>query len=111
MIAGISTARDVARWAEEVEAVGRQIGRHIARSEPRRRAVGYVRGPLGDAPRKNCWQLAEALGDATPDGVQHLVARADWNCDAVRDDLIGYVVEALGVPDGVLVVDETGFLK
>ncbi len=78
---------------------------------PRRRAVGYVRGLLGDAERKNGWQLAEALGDATPDGVQHLLARADWDADAVRDDLIGYVAEALGVPDGVLVVDETGFLK
>ena len=110
-MAGNPTTRDVARWAAEVEAVGERIGRHFARREPRRRAVGYVRGLLGDADRKNGWQLAEALGDATPDGVQHLLARADWDADAVRDDLIGYVAEALGTPDGVLVVDETGFLK
>ena len=110
-MAGNPTTRDVARWAEEVEAVGGRIGRHFTRSEPRRRALGYVRGLLGDAPRKNGWQLAEALGDATPDGVRHLLARADWDADAVRDELTRYVAEALGSPGGVLVVDETGFLK
>lgn len=107
----LPTAALVGRWAEEVEAVGDRIGRHFARSEPRRRAVGYVRGLLGDSQRKNGWQLAEALGDATPDGVQHLLARAGWDADAVRDELMGYVAEHLGAPDGVLIVDETGFLK
>jgi SRSO17 transposase len=110
-MAGRPTAGQVAAWANELEAIAGRIGRHFARSEPRRRAVGYVRGLLGDAERKNGWQLAEHLGDPTPDGVQHLLARADWDADAVRDDLIGYVREHLGHPDGVLVVDETGFLK
>ena len=110
-MSGTATVEQVRAWAGEVEAVGERIGRHFARREPRRRAVGYVRGLLGDSRRKNGWQLAEALGDASPDGVQHLLARADWDADAVRDDLIGYVAEALGAPDGVLVVDETGFLK
>jgi SRSO17 transposase len=110
-MAGRPTAGQVAAWADELEAIAGRIGRHFARSEPRRRAVGYVRGLLGDAERKNGWQLAEHLGDPTPDGVQHLLARADWDADAVRDDLIGYVAGHLGHPDGVLVVDETGFLK
>jgi SRSO17 transposase len=105
------TAGRVAAWADELTAVAGRIGRHFARSEPRRRAVGYLRGLLGDAGRKNGWQLAEFLGDPTPDGVQHLLARADWDADAVRDDLIRYVAEHLGGADGVLVVDETGFLK
>jgi SRSO17 transposase len=94
-----------------VAVVGDRIGRHFARSEPRRRAIGYVRGLLSDTERKNGWQLAEHLGDPTPDGVQHLLARADWDADAVRDDLTRYVAEHLGDPGGVLVVDETGFLK
>jgi SRSO17 transposase len=110
-MAGRPTAGQVAQWADELGAVADRIGRHFGRSEPRRRAVAYVRGLLGDAERKNGWQLAEHLGDPTPDGVQHLLARADWNADAVRDDLIGYVADHLGHPDGVLVVDETGFLK
>jgi SRSO17 transposase len=110
-MAGRPTAGQVAGWAGELTAVADRIGRHFARSEPRRRAAGYVRGLLGDAERKNGWQLAEHLGDATPDGVQHLLARADWDADAVRDELLGYVRERLGHPDGVLVVDETGFLK
>ncbi|MFO0878004.1 MAG: IS701 family transposase [Gemmataceae bacterium] len=101
----------VERWADEVEAVAERIGPRFARSEPRRRAVGYLRGLLSSVERKNGWQLAEHLGDSTPDGVQHLLARANWDADAVRDDLLGYVAEHLGHPDGVLIVDETGFLK
>jgi hypothetical protein len=57
------------------------------------------------------WQLAEHAGEATPDGMQRLLATADWDPDLVRDDLRGYVVEHLGDPAAVLVVDETGFLK
>lgn len=110
-MSGRPTRAAVERWADEVEVVAERIGRRFARSEPRRRAVGYIRGLLSDAERKNGWQVAEHLGEATPDGVQHLLARADWDADAVRDDLMGYVAEHLGDPDGVLVVDETGFLK
>jgi SRSO17 transposase len=110
-MAGRPTAEQVAVWAGELTAVAERIGRHFARSEPRQRAANYIRGLLGDAQRKNGWQLAEHLGDPTPDGVQHLLARADWDADAVRDELLGYVRERLGHPDGVLIVDETGFLK
>src|SRR5262245_59867610 len=110
-MSGRPTRRAVQRWADELADVGERIGRHFARSEPRRRALGYVRGLLSDTERKNGWQLAEHLGDPTPDGMQHLLARADWDADAVRDDLLAYVAEHLGHPDGVLVVDETGFLK
>lgn len=108
---GQPTARHVTGWAGELTTVADRIGRHFARREPRQRAAGYIRGLLGDAGRKNGWQLAEHLGDPTPDGVQHLLARADWDDDAVRDELLGYVSERLGHPDGVLIVDETGFLK
>jgi SRSO17 transposase len=110
-MSGRPTTKQVRRWAGEVATVGERIGRHFARSEPRRRAIGYLRGLLSGTERKNGWQLAEHLGDPTPDGVQHLLARADWDADAVRDDLIAYVTASLGSPDGVLVVDETGFLK
>src|SRR3954451_6623211 len=110
-MSGRPTREEVRAGRDEVVAVGKRTGRHFARSEPRRRAAGYVRGLLSGTERKNGWQLAEHLGDPTPDGGQHLLARADWDADAVRDDLLGYVREHLGHPDGVLVVDETGFLK
>src|SRR5262245_58609967 len=110
-MAGRPTAAQVAAWADELATVAGRIGRHFARSEPRERAAGYIRGLLSTAERKNGWQLAEHLGDPTPDGVQHLLARADWDADAVRDDLLGYAAESLGDAGGVLVVDETGFLK
>lgn len=110
-MSGRPVAQDVCAWADELQRVGECIAPRFARSEPRRRAVAYVRGLLGDAERKNGWQLAEELGEATPDGIQHLLARADWDAEAVRDDLTAYVAENLGHADGVLVVDETGFVK
>jgi SRSO17 transposase len=70
-----------------------------------------VCGLLADLPRKNCWSIAEHAGDATPDGMQHLLNRASWDTDGVRDDLRDYVTEHLGDPDAVLVIDETGDLK
>jgi SRSO17 transposase len=70
-----------------------------------------VLGLLADLPRKNCWSIVEHAGDATPDGMQHLLARAVWDEDGVRDDLRAYVVEHLGDHAAVLVVDETGDLK
>src|SRR5258708_4705595 len=105
------TATDVHTWADELGAVGERLGRHFARSEPRRRAVEYLRGLLSDAERKNGWQLAEEAGDETPYGVQHLMGRADWDADRVRDDLVGYAQGHLADPRGVMIVDETGFLK
>src|SRR5687767_5991662 len=110
-MSGRPTPRQVAGWADELTAVGERVGGRFARSESRRRAVGYIRGLLSGAERKNGWHLAEHPGDPTPDGVQHLLARADWAAAAVRDDVVGYVAEHLGHPDGVLVVDGTGFLK
>jgi SRSO17 transposase len=101
----------VATWAEGLEAVHARLAPRFARAEPRRRALAYVQGLLSPVERKNGWQLAEQAGEATPDGMQHLLARADWDADQVRDDLRMYVVEHLGDEQAVLVVDETGFLK
>ena len=88
-----------------------RIGPRFRRVEPRRRSRAFVLGLLAALPRKNCWTIAEHAGDATPDGMQHLLARACWDADGVRDDLRGFVVEHLGDPDAVLVADETGDLK
>jgi SRSO17 transposase len=88
-----------------------RIAPRFSRYEPLRHAGGLMPGMLSGLDRKNCWTIAEQRGDLTPDGVQHLLARAKWNADAVRDDLRGYVIDAFGEPDAVLVVDETGDLK
>jgi SRSO17 transposase len=98
-------------WSRELEALAARIAPRFARAEPRRRALAYLRGLLAPLERKNGWQLAEAAGDATPDGVQDFLSRMRWDADAVRDDLRAYVVEHLGDPEAVLVLDETGFLK
>jgi SRSO17 transposase len=99
------------RWAHGLDAVAERISRHFPRSEPRKRATAYLRGLISPVERKNGWQLAEEAGDETPYGVQHLLGRAEWSADEVRDDLTAYVVEHLGDENAVLVVDETGFLK
>ncbi|WP_256097059.1 transposase [Streptomyces agglomeratus] len=90
--------------------MGRIAGR-FARVEPRRRAGRLVLGLLADLPRKNCWTIAEWAGEAAPRGMQHLLCRAAWDADAVRDDVRDYVVEHLRDEAAVLVVDETGDLK
>src|SRR6266511_1035413 len=104
-------AATVHGWAADLGALAARIGHHVSRAEPRRRVLAYLQGLLSPVERKNGWQLAEAAGEASPYAVQHLLGRAVWDADAVRDDLRGYVVEQLGDPGAVLVVDETGFLK
>ena len=102
---------DAAGWAEELDRLLERIGPRFGRIEVRRRAWPTCAGCLAPVERKNGWQLAEAAGDATPDGMQDFLARMRWDADAVRDDLRAYVVEHLGDPGAVLVLDETGFLK
>src|SRR3954462_2417176 len=84
---------------------------HFRRAAARRHAVAYVEALLGDVERKNGWQLAEDGGYQHPRTTQRVLDRSVWDVDAVQDDLREQVVEELGDPDGVLVVDETGFLK
>jgi SRSO17 transposase len=109
--AGHSVEVDPARWQAGLdELLGRVAGR-FPRVEPRRHARALVLGLLADLPRKNCWTIAEHAGQATPDGMQHLLAGAVWDEHAVRDDVRDYLVEHLADPEAVLVVDETGDLK
>jgi SRSO17 transposase len=102
---------EVEGWAAQFERLVERIGPRFARPEVRRRAAGFLRGLLGDVERKNGWQLAEHARETTPDGMQRLLTTARWDAEALRDDVRAYVVEHLGDPGGVLVVDETGFLK
>jgi SRSO17 transposase len=91
--------------------IERRLAPYFERAEPRQRALAYVRGLLSPAERKNSWQLAEVSGDTTPYAFQHLLRRALWDPEAVRDELRHYIVQHLGDPEAVLVLDETGFLK
>ena len=102
---------DVDRWCHGFEQLMRRVGPRFGRVEPRRRAGRFVQGLLAGLSRTTCWSIAEHAGEAGPDGMQHLLGRARWDAEKVRDDLRDYVVEHLGDPDGVLVFDETGDLK
>ena len=102
---------DPDRWWTAFGAVIDRIAPRFSRYEPLRHAAGLMLGMLSSLDRKNCWTIAEHRGDLSPDGLQHLLARARWDADAVRDDLRDYVVEAFGDQQAVLVVDETGDVK
>src|SRR5215510_4177858 len=105
------TVDAVRAWRLALTEVEGRIEPRFARWEARRRIGAYLRGLLSPVERKNGWQVAEVNGDDTPYGVQHLLGRAKWDAEAVRDDVRGYVTEHLGAPHGVVVIDETGFLK
>ena len=100
-----------ARWEAETGRLLGLVAGRFGRVETRRRVRGFLLGLLADLPRKNCWSIAEHAGDADPHGMQHLLNRARWDTDGVRDDLRDYVTEYLGDPQAVLVVDETGDVK
>lgn len=104
-------AVQAADWLRDLEALAARLAPRFGRAEPRREALAYLRDLLSPLERKNGWQLAEAAGQPSPDRVQDFLSRTRWDADAVRDDLRAYVVEHLGDPDAVLVLDETGFLR
>ena len=82
-----------ARWQADFDVLMGRVAARFARVEPRRRAAAFVAGLLARLPRTNCWTIAEHAGDASPHGMQHLLARAVWDAEAVRDDVRGYVSE------------------
>jgi SRSO17 transposase len=107
----IGAREAVEEWRAGLDALVARIAARFRRPEVRQRLGRYLAGLLAPVERKNGWQLAEQIGEAGPQGVQRLLNAAVWDADAVRDDLRGYVVEHLGDDAGVLVVDETGFVK
>jgi SRSO17 transposase len=107
-----ASSKAIERWSTHLEELHARIAHRFLRPEVRERAYRYLRGLLADVRRKNSWQMAEAIGEARPRGVQHFLNDARWDPHTVRDDLREYVVEHLGDENsGVLIVDETGFLK
>jgi len=105
------TLAEINAWANALRALIARIGPRFARAEARRQVAAYLRGLLSPVARKNGWQLAEQAGDRTPYAMQHLLGRAQWEADAVRDDLSAYVRTHLADPEAALVIDETSILK
>jgi SRSO17 transposase len=107
-----TNSKTIERWSAYLDEVHSRIARRFLRPEVRERAYRYLGGLVEDVGRKNSWQMAEAIGERRPRGVQHLLNDARWDPNAVREDLREYVLEYLGdEASGVLIVDETGFLK
>jgi SRSO17 transposase len=102
---------DAGEWLAEFDTGFAAIAGRFGRVEPRRQARSFLVSLLSDVDTRSCWQLAERAGDASPHAMQRLLGEAVWDADGVRDDVRGYVVDALGDPDGVLILDDTGDLK
>jgi SRSO17 transposase len=107
----VVTVDVVESWRSGLEDLFACFAGRFSRVEPRRYAQAYVRGLLAPLERKNGWTMAEAAGFRSPNGLQDFLQSPAWDPHLVRDDLRDYVVEHLGEPDGVLIADETGFLK
>jgi SRSO17 transposase len=112
-IAAVAAAHSVDpdRWWTEFSAVIDRIAPRFARYEPLRHAAELMLGMVSGLDRKNCWTIAEHRGDTSPDGLQHVLSRAKWDAEAVRDDLRDYVIDAFGDPNAILILDETGDVK
>jgi SRSO17 transposase len=112
-LAAVAAAHSVDpdRWRTAYGAVIDLLESRFSRREPLRHAGSLMLGMLSSLERKNCWTLSEHRGRQTPYAFQHLLSRASWDADAVREDLRGYVVGAFGERDAILVLDETGDLK
>lgn len=98
-------------WMECFDTAFARIAGRFKRVEPRKAARDYLLAVLSDVDTRSCWQLAEQAGHASPHRMQRLLAEAVWDADAVRDDLRAFVVDELGDPEGVLIIDDTGDLK
>src|SRR5438067_5587451 len=105
------TKEELEQWQEDFDAFHARFADLFERSESREQAHKYLRGLLTEAQRKNSWQMAEAVGEPIPDRMQRLLYRVPWDADAARDRLQQFVIETFGDPEGIGVVDETGFLK
>jgi len=106
-----ATASTIAGGQAYMADAAQRLAPYFARSESRHRVMAYLRGLLSEAERKNSWQVAEVCGESTPYGFQYLLRRADWDAEALCAELRRYVIQHLGDPNAVLVLDETGFLK
>lgn len=105
------TIEELNEWGADFLRFCDRFANLFRRKEPRAQAFKYLRGLLSPAGRKNSWQIAEVMGDSTPDATQRLLYQVDWSADAARDQLLEFTIEVFGEEDAVGVVDETGFLK
>lgn len=110
-MAAAAVSVDVVGWVEEFACGFARIAGRFGRREPRLQARSFVLGVLSDVDTRSCWQLAEQAGDTSPQAMQRLLGEAVWDADAVRDDVRGYVIDAIGEAGGVLILDDTGDLK
>jgi len=105
------TSEELDQWADDFAAFHARFAHLFVRSEPREQAVKYLRALMAPIERKNGWQMAEVMGDQTPDATERLLYQADWDADEARDVYVQFVRETFGDADGIGVVDESGFIK
>lgn len=106
-----SALEALSEWSHVLKSFQSRIGQHFARSEARQSAFDYLQALMSPVERKNGWQMAEQVGHQSPYQFQHLLGRAQWDADKVTQEVCQYLIEALGQDDGILAIDETGFIK
>ncbi len=106
-----STLEALSEWSNVLKSFQSRIGEYFARSEARQSAFDYLQALMSPVERKNGWQMAEQVGHQSPYQFQHLLGRARWDADQVTQAVGQYLIEAVGREDGILAIDETGFIK
>jgi SRSO17 transposase len=104
-------AGSISDWREALDGLKAFIAPAFRRSEQRASAGAFLDGLLSGVERKTGWMLPEAAGLSRPYRIQSLLGRSSWSADALCQRVRRHALNALCDPDGVLVVDETGFLK
>lgn len=106
-----SALEALSQWSDALKSFQSCMGQYFARSEARQSAFDYLQALMSPVERKNGWQMAEQVGHKAPYQFQHLLGRAQWDADEVTQEVRQYITQALGQEDGILAVDETGFIK
>jgi SRSO17 transposase len=110
-MAVVDWAGCVTSWDRELAALKDRVADALPRKELRETAGAFIDGLLSGVERKTGWLMSEVVGEDRPYRIQSLIGRSRWEADRLRDSILDFAVESLGDRDGVLIVDETGFLK
>src|SRR5215472_14727469 len=102
---------DVEGFMEELWAFQSAFHDCFARSEPRARFFDYMVGQLSKLERKSIESMALEVEGGTIRGMQRFISDVRWDEEQMRWNYHQLVADELGAPDGVLMFDETGFVK
>jgi len=102
---------DVAGFMEELWEFQSAFHDCFTRSEPRAHFFDYMVGQFSKLERKSIEPIALRVAGGTIRGLQRFISDVPWDEEQMQWNYHQLVADAMGEPDGVLMFDETGFVK